>query len=559
MFHDMTIPEYVVFDLEANADQADPPQHEIIEIGAVLIRDGKEIDRFETLVCPKRLLRPQTQELTGITQEMVTHAPPLAEALRSFSRFAGNRPLIAHNGNGYDFPLLDRSDLPTPSGQRLDSLELAHIVFPRAGKGIIANVDNQDPPRARNLDELARSFFGDQPRGTHRALGDALLLHRVLLRLLEVLEEDTPMRRLQRWILQAGNHPWGVVLSPQSERVSLADVVPLPEPPQPKPPGRLFDPDVVTEMFQDGGTLMGQAREPRKQQTEMAGLIAKTLKEGGRRLLEAPTGTGKTLAYLVPAIACGQANQRPVVVAPHSKVLQDQVMSTLEELQEDLGPFSYVLLKGKGNYISLDSLEGELEALAFANGSPDEELNALAPGDDASGLVAADDSARDGKIGVSAQSAFSHSEVFVLAILCGWVAQTRTGDWDDLRTGAIEKRTPELRRTRRLLSVVEGPGGSPRSPLDRRDFYRRARELFPQADVAVLNHALVVTSGRLAALFQASDPGRGPQSGGRSHRRALRRGVADGHCRAVRYRLGPVEPQRDDLPPCTGGKVADRR
>ncbi|WP_419847276.1 RecQ family ATP-dependent DNA helicase [Candidatus Poriferisocius sp.] len=465
----MAVSEYVVFDLEANADQAHPPQHEIIEIGAVLIRNGEEADRLQTLARPARQLRPQTQELTGITQEMVSDAPPLAEALRSFHRFAGNRPLIAHNGFGYDFTLLDASNLPIPDGQRLDSLELAHVVFPRAGKGISSNVDNGIPPKGRSLDELARHFFGDQPRCHHRALDDARLLHRVLMRLLDAMEEDTPMRCLQRWILNAGDHPWAAFLSPQSARTSLADVVPLPEPPQPRPPARPFRPDAVTEMFQAGGTLMGQAREPRKQQTEMAELIAHTLDQGGRRLIEAPTGTGKTLAYLTPAIAYGQAVQQPVVVAPHSKVLQDQVMITLEELQKDIGPFTYVLLKGMANYISLDSLDGELDTLAPANTAPDE---------------------RDG---ISPSAPFSHSEILVLAILCGWVAQTRTGDWDDLRTGAIEKRIPELRRIRRLLSVAEAPGGPSSSPLDERDFFRRARDLLPHADVAVLNHALLVT------------------------------------------------------------------
>lgn len=316
MFHFVAVSEYVVFDLEANADQAHPPQHEIIEIGAVLIRDGEETDRLQTLARPARQLRPQTQELTGITQEMVSDAPPLAEALHSFRRFVGNRPLIAHNGFGYDFTLLDASNLPIPDGQRLDSLELAHVVFPRAGKGISSNVDDGIPPKGRSLDELARHFFGDQPRGHHRALDDARLLHRVLMRLLDAMEDDTPMRCLQRWILNAGDHPWASFLSPQSARTPLADVVPLPEPPQPRPPARQFRPDAVAEMFQAGGTLMGQAREPRKQQTEMAELIAHTLAQGGRRLIEAPTGTGKTLAYLTPAIAYGQAAQKPVVVAP---------------------------------------------------------------------------------------------------------------------------------------------------------------------------------------------------------------------------------------------------
>jgi len=462
----MAISEYVVFDLEANADQAHPPQHEIIEIGALLIRHGQEADRFQTLVRPTRRLRPQTQDLTGITQEMVDDAPRPAEALRSFRRFVGNRPLMAHNGHGYDFVRLDDAGEQIPGHQRLDTLELAHIVFPRAGKGIVSNIDGGIPPNGRSLDELARHFFGEQPRSAHRALGDAVLLHRVLLRLVEAMEEDSPMRRLQRWVLHSGGHPWAAFLPPQSERVPLESVVPLAEPLQPRPPTGRFDAGAVAEMFQDGGTLMGQSREPREQQAEMAGAIAKTLEEGGRRLIEAPTGTGKTLAYLAPAIAYGRAAQQPVVVAPHSKVLQDQVMLTLEELQEDLGPLTYVLLKGMANYISLDSLDGELDILAAGSGPAGEGLP---------------------------EPSFAHSETMALAICCGWVAQTRTGDWDDLRTGAIDKRLPELRRLRRQLSVAEAPGGPARSPLDHRDFFRRARDLFPCADVAVLNHALLVT------------------------------------------------------------------
>ena len=123
----MAISEYVIFDLEANADQTHPPQHEIIEIGAVLVRDGEEIDRFETLVRPTRRLRPQTLELTGITQEMVDDAPGPAEALRSFRSFVGNHPLIAHNGHGYDFLLLDAVGEQIPDYQRLDSLDLSLI------------------------------------------------------------------------------------------------------------------------------------------------------------------------------------------------------------------------------------------------------------------------------------------------------------------------------------------------------------------------------------------------------------------------------------------------
>ncbi|MDE0195517.1 MAG: 3'-5' exonuclease, partial [bacterium] len=150
---------FVVFDLEANADRSDPPAHEIIEIGAVAVERDNEIGQFSTLVRPTRPLRDITRELTGLNDNDLADSPTPAEALEQFYRFVGNRPLVAHNGFGYDFRLLDAAAEATgvgvPDVPRLDSLELAHLVFPRARRGATANVDGTRPPQGRSLDELA--------------------------------------------------------------------------------------------------------------------------------------------------------------------------------------------------------------------------------------------------------------------------------------------------------------------------------------------------------------------------------------------------------------------
>ncbi len=478
--------EYVVFDLEANADRSDPPAHEIIEIGAVLVVDGVEAGDFETLVRPTRPLRPQTRELTGLADEDLAQAPTLVEALRSFAAFVGDCPLMAHNGFGYDFPLLDaasaQSGLPALGGQRFDTLELAHLALPRAGREMTIGSDDSKPPPGRSLDDLAERLLGRTARSEHRALGDARLLADVLSPLLASMNEASPPRRLQRWVLHATAHLWSAFLDAEPDPPSLASIIPVSRQRQrPEPTGR-FDPETTAGMLDNGGALMSQGRSPRAQQIEMARLVASALHYGERRLIEAPTGTGKTFAYLAPAIEYARASGATVAIAPHSKVLQDQIAHSLEQLTSLLVPFNWVLLKGRGNYIDVAALESALGELGIQGDQSG----------DAQDVVAGRTAHPEHEPGHRAGSRQA-VRGFALAILCGWVSQTPTGDWDDLNTWALGSDFRNVMSSLRfVLSVSEQPGPET-TDLDRRCFYRRARDGLRHADVAVLNHALVVT------------------------------------------------------------------
>lgn len=455
------LPEYVVFDLETNADVPDPSEHEIIQIGAVLASSDGVLRDFETLVRPQRRLPTRITEVTGLEYGDLEHAPPLENALQAFLEWVGDRPLIAHNGLGYDFIVLDAAaaslGLPVPNGLRLDTLELAHVVYPRAGKGMVRGVDGVHPPPGRNLDELA-ALVGIAARDKHDALEDAHITREVMSSLLRELNDSDPARHLQRWILGLLDHPWASFLDPVNEPVRLEDVVAgTGAPPNPvEPTGNLNVSDLL-ESFGEGGSLMTSGRTPRPQQAEMAELVATSFVAPGRRLMiEAPTGTGKTLAYLVPAIETARASGRVTVIAPHSRVLQDQVLATLEELTSALQPFATVVLKGRQNYISLRALQSELDWLADTTADTGED----------------------------------HGTAMALAILCGWVARTPSGDWADLRTGAVEERLGALRVLRWRLRVDARPGPA-RDRLDELDFYRRALDRLRTVQVAVLNHALL--------------------------------------------------------------------
>jgi ATP-dependent DNA helicase DinG len=91
--------------------------------------------------------------------------------------------------------------------------------------------------------------------------------------------------------------------------------------------------------------------QARAGQAQMARAVAETLREGGVSLIEAGTGTGKTLAYLAPAVLSG----KKVIVSTGTRTLQDQLFfKDLPLLRRVLGvPFKASLLKGRTNYLCL--------------------------------------------------------------------------------------------------------------------------------------------------------------------------------------------------------------
>src|SRR5512140_3814924 len=100
----------------------------------------------------------------------------------------------------------------------------------------------------------------------------------------------------------------------------------------------------------------------------MALAVSEVIDEGGVLLAEAGTGTGKTVAYLVPAILSG----RRVLVSTGTKTLQEQIISKdLPVLREALGiPFKATVMKGRGNYLCLyrlDQFRDNPMAMAFAD------------------------------------------------------------------------------------------------------------------------------------------------------------------------------------------------
>ena len=96
---------YVVVDVETTGGSGE--QHRITELAAVKVRDGKVIDRFQSLVNPQRLIPVSITRLTGITDAMVASAPPFMDIADDFSAFVGDAIFVAHNVN-FDYGFVSR-------------------------------------------------------------------------------------------------------------------------------------------------------------------------------------------------------------------------------------------------------------------------------------------------------------------------------------------------------------------------------------------------------------------------------------------------------------------
>src|SRR6476646_74090 len=115
--------------------------------------------------------------------------------------------------------------------------------------------------------------------------------------------------------------------------------------------------DDVAAVFAGDGPLSQTVPdfEPREAQRQMASAVAGALQDGGVLLAEAGTGTGKTLAYLVPAILSGQR----VLVSTGTKNLQEQIVQKdIPALRAAHGlSFTATYMKGRTNYLCLHRLD----------------------------------------------------------------------------------------------------------------------------------------------------------------------------------------------------------
>ena len=340
--------ELIAVDLETTG--FDPETDRIIEIGAVRVRltaEGAEPgERFSTFVDPGRDVGRTITRLTGIQDADLAGAPSVDDAVASFARFAGDGVFVGHNV-GFDLAFLERNGF-APGAPRLDTADLASMLLPTAPSYALQRLAADD---------------GIVPAAAHRALDDALTCAAVLASL------AARARALPAPLLEEARS-YATVLGPAAEQffadalgeslrhhwdASAADlrVQPRPALPAAAEPGSEVVLDAATSLGLQGPLARSiDGFEDRPEQRQLAIEIERTMATGGVLVAEAGTGVGKSIAYLIPALACAQLGER-TIVSTHTLPLQDQlVRKDLPDLQAALGTAVPVaVLKGRSNYL----------------------------------------------------------------------------------------------------------------------------------------------------------------------------------------------------------------
>lgn len=168
---------YIAFDLETTGLK--PQENEIIEIGALKVREGKVVDRFMEFIHPLSPISSAISELTGITNDMVATARSCEQVLPDFLDFCEDDVLIGHNVMlDYSFTKCSASKCGLPFEKNgLDTLKIArkvHKDFPSKSLGALCD------------------YYHIENKSAHRAYHDALATAKLYQTLAHYFEESDP-------------------------------------------------------------------------------------------------------------------------------------------------------------------------------------------------------------------------------------------------------------------------------------------------------------------------------------------------------------------------------
>ncbi|URN94087.1 MAG: ATP-dependent DNA helicase DinG [Candidatus Pristimantibacillus lignocellulolyticus] len=451
--------KYAILDLETTGHSA---LDEIIQIGLVVVSDDLEIiDTYSTFVKPTVEIPAFITGLTGIQFSDVQDAPDLNDALVGLIPHLDDAVLVAHNV-GFDANFLnhalDQCGYLPFNGRRLDTMDFLRILYPSITSYQLGTVAEQ---------------LGVEHEMQHRADSDALATAHIFIDCVSKLR-SMPLLTLQRlssffdesrdlgWYLSYTEklieqqsvfdsaeydyyRQFALKATPWADETSAREKENANEYFE-----RVTSFEQYIEDVQNRFKEMFENYEERKPQIQMYQEVYEALNDDKHLLIEAGTGTGKSLGYLIPALYYGIQTEEKVIVSTHTINLQEQLRNRDIPLLNEILPFPFraSLLKGRGNYLCMRKFEHKLNTKDF-----------VAPVDDP----------------------------VTAAQMVIWLSETETGDQEELNLGL---------RGADFWGTVSSDADSCLNracPWFKRCYYHRAKHESNISDVCITNHSMIFT------------------------------------------------------------------
>ncbi|WP_456274257.1 ATP-dependent DNA helicase DinG [Bacillus sp. AK031] len=437
----------VVVDLETTGNSPKKGD-KIIQLAAMVVQDGVIADTYTTFINPDVAIPSFIEELTGINDDMVKDAPEFAEIAPKVLELLDGAVFCAHNVQfdlGFLQAELEEAGYNSFTGPSFDTVELAKITLPTADSYKLTELSDR------------LSFTHSRP---HQADSDALVTAELLIYFIEKLSTLPlvtleQMERLSSWLKSDLSLLFSNILA--DKRKSIEDIDPELEvyrgialkrktalPQNPLLPAEITYPHGDNDKTALLSAVLS-GFEKRDGQFYMMDKAHEAMSESRHVIIEAGTGVGKSLGYLLPAVYHSKQNGIPVVLSTYTIQLQEQLLEKeIKFLKKMLNfPFNAVLLKGKNHYLNLFKFEQSLTE---------------------------DENHYD--------TAITKMQILV------WLTSTKTGDVDELNLTS---------GGRLYWNRVRHDGWHiKKDPWVGRDFYLHARAISKEADLVITNHSMLL-------------------------------------------------------------------
>lgn len=428
---------FIALDIETTGLEKD--SNDIIEIGLALFENELLKDTYSSFIKPNTNIPKRIEELTGISNKTVEHAPKINEVIDDIKGFIGNNIIVAHNAN-FDIYFI-KKHIPELDNEVADTLLLSRILLPQEHRFSLS---------------MLIELFGIENHAAHRALYDAIACGELFLKLIPygggIKENEwTILKDAEKY------NPCGINILYNFERHNSKDI--------PLSLKNYFlhgksavskKKDSIENIFSKDGYIGEKLSnfENRNQQMTLAKDIMDSLNRNEFLITESGTGTGKTFAYLFPSVQYSLENNKRIIISTQTKSLQNQLF------EKDL-PFvfnyfdnipSAQILKGRGNYICLFKWQELLDYMPV----------------------------------------LSKFDVELIQKLIIWVSRTKSGDIDEISN-------IDMQRENYLWNKIKCDDFfclKAKCPFYKDCFFINARRNARKANIVIINHSLLFSDAK---------------------------------------------------------------